>query len=367
MSANPTSAVSSLAERARPSPIEDIIKEAQQGRMYILVDHASRENEGDLILPADFVTPAAINFMATYGRGLICLALPPERVDELGLPMMTRHNETRHKTAFTVSIEAREGITTGISAADRAHSIATAVNPQSTRADIVTPGHVFPLRARQGGVLVRAGHTEAACDINRLAGRSPAAVLCEIMNEDGTMARLPDLYRFAKHHGLKIGTISDLIAYRARNDNLIAETERRQVRSEFGGDWEMRIFTDKTYGIEHVALIKGDITTDGPVLVRAHALHEATDVLGLGPKPADELRQAMRLIAAEGRGVVCLLRAPRHALHASETPEPRIVKHTGLGAQIFNKTPSTRYLGLDAYGLSIAGTRPIHLDRPDRE
>ena len=356
--------------RAAISPIEEIIEDARQGRMFILVDHEDRENEGDLIIPAQYADTAAINFMATHGRGLICLTLPAQRIEELGLSMMAMHNSSRHETAFTTSIEAREGVTTGISAADRALTVATAINPDQGAADIATPGHVFPLRARNGGVLVRAGHTEAGCDVARLAGCYPSSVICEIMNEDGTMARLPDLVDYAKKHELKIGTISDLISYRSRNDNLVAETSRETVTSEFGGEWDMRIFTDQTHGIEHVVLIKGDITTPEPVLCRTHALHEASDILGLGPKPTNELPQAMKLIADEGRGVVCLFRQPRNSLYAAEDEGPRTIKQTGLGAQILSKlgvnelvlltdSPETRYVGLDAYGLSITGTRPI--------
>lgn len=352
------------------SPIEEIIEEARKGKMYILVDHEDRENEGDLVIAAEFADADAINFMATHGRGLICLPMTAERVDHLGLPMMAVNNSSRHETAFTVSIEAREGVSTGISAADRALTVATAIDEQNTMAAIATPGHVFPLRAKRGGVLVRAGHTEAAVDISRLAGLKPAGVICEIMKEDGTMARLPDLVAFAKQHDMKIGTISDLISYRTKNDNLVDETGRSTVTSEHGGDWEMRLFTDQTHGVEHVVLIKGDITTDAPVLIRTHALHEASDLLGLGPKPAGELPRAMELIAEEGRGMVCLFRQPRNALYAAEDDGPRTIKQTGLGAQILNKlgveelilltdSPETKYLGLDAYGLSIVGTRPI--------
>ncbi|UWQ27594.1 3,4-dihydroxy-2-butanone-4-phosphate synthase [Leisingera sp. M527] len=357
------------------SPIEDIIEEARQGRMFILVDHEDRENEGDLVIPAQAADAAAINFMATHGRGLICLTLPADRIEELGLPMMALHNSSRHETAFTVSIEAREGVSTGISAADRALTVATAIDPDNTAADIATPGHVFPLRARRGGVLVRAGHTEAGCDVARLAGQYPSSVICEIMKEDGTMARLPDLVEYAATHGLKIGTISDLITYRARNDNLVTETSRETVTSEIGGEWEMRLFTDQTHGIEHVVMIKGDITTPEPVLVRTHALHEATDILGLGPKSARQLPRAMEIIAEEGRGVVTLFRQPRNALYANEEDGARTVtiKQTGIGAQILSSlglnelvlltdSPSTKYVGLDAYGLSITGSRPILKD-----
>ncbi len=352
------------------SPIKDIIAAAREGQMFILVDHEDRENEGDLVVAAEFATPAAINFMATHGRGLICLPMTAERIDRLGLPMMAVNNSSRHETPFTVSIEAREGVSTGISAPDRAHTIAVAINEQNTMAQLATPGHIFPLRANQGGVLVRAGHTEAAVDIARLAGLKPAGVICEIMNPDGTMARLPELIEFARTHGLKIGTISDLIAYRSVNDNLVVQTAQRTVQSEYGGAWDMRIFTDQTHGVEHVALIKGDIRTSDPVLVRTHALHEASDILGLGPKSARELPRAMELIAEEGRGVVCLFREPRHALYAAEDEGPRTIKQTGLGAQILSRlglrdlilltdSPQTRYLGLDAYDLSITGTRPI--------
>ncbi len=352
------------------SPIEDIIDDARNGRMFILVDHEDRENEGDLVIPAQMATPEAVNFMATHGRGLICLTLTGEQIDRLGVPMMASSNSSRHETPFTVSIEAREGVTTGISAHDRAHTVSVAINPQVRTEDIATPGHIFPLRAREGGVLVRAGHTEAAVDVSRLAGLNPSGVICEIMNEDGTMARLPDLVAFAQKHDLKIGTISDLIAYRLRYDNLVRETDTRTVTSEFGGDWQLRVFTDQTDGAEHAVLIKGDITTPEPVLVRTHALHEASDLLGLGPKPAGELQRAMQKIADEGRGLVCLFRAPHNALYAADEEGPRTIKETGLGAQILSElglnelvlltdSPQTTYLGLDAFGLTIVGTRSI--------
>ncbi|MDF1802691.1 3,4-dihydroxy-2-butanone-4-phosphate synthase [Thalassovita sp.] len=352
------------------SPIEDIIEAARQGKMYILVDHEDRENEGDLVIAAEFADADAVNFMATHGRGLICLPMTAERIDRLGLPMMAVNNSSRHETAFTVSIEAREGVSTGISAGDRALTIATAINEQNTMKSIATPGHVFPLRAKRGGVLMRAGHTEASVDISRLAGLNPAAVICEIMKDDGTMARLPDLVTFAKQHNMLIGTISDLIKYRARNDNLVVETARHTVDSEFGGEWEMVLFTDQTHGVEHVVMIKGDITTPEPVLTRTHALHEATDVLGLGPKSSAQLPRAMKAIAAEGRGVVCLFRQPRNALYARDEDGVKTIKQIGLGAQMLSKlglselvlltdSPRTKYVGLDAFDLTIVGTRPI--------
>jgi 3,4-dihydroxy 2-butanone 4-phosphate synthase / GTP cyclohydrolase II len=290
------------------SSIEDIIEDARNGRMFILVDHEDRENEGDLVIPAQMCTPSAINFMATHGRGLICLALPGSRIDALGLPLMSPKNSSRHETAFTLSIEAREGVTTGISAADRARTVSVAIDPTKGAADIATPGHIFPLRAKDGGVLVRAGHTEAAVDVSRLAGLNPSGVICEIMNDDGSMARLPDLIAFAQRHGLKIGTISDLIAYRRRHDNLVRVTSERQIQSEFGGDWRMLIYTDVTEGAEHVVLIKGDINSGAPVLVRMHTL-DPRWTWWAGPSAAtQEFGEAMRLIATEGRGVLVLLR-----------------------------------------------------------
>jgi 3,4-dihydroxy 2-butanone 4-phosphate synthase/GTP cyclohydrolase II len=352
------------------SPIEEIIEEARNGRMFILVDHEDRENEGDLVIPAQMATPEAINFMAINGRGLICLTLTGERIDALGLPLMASQNASRHETAFTVSIEAREGVTTGISAHDRARTVAVATDPSKSAADIATPGHVFPLRAKDGGVLVRAGHTEAAVDIARLAGLNPAGVICEIMNEDGTMARLPDLVAFAQKHKLKIGTISDLIAYRHRHDNLVRESAVQKVTSAYGGDWMMRVFTDETQGAEHIVLSKGDLTTDAPVLVRMHALNPLEDALGLGPSPADELPRAMQVIADEGRGVVVLLRDPSMKLAVGGRVSPQILRQYGLGAQILSAlgihrmilvtdSPKPKIVGLDAYGLSIEGTCKI--------
>ncbi len=353
------------------SKIEDIIKDARNGRMFILVDHEDRENEGDLVIPAQMATPDAINFMAKHGRGLICLTLPGDRIDALGLPLMASHNSSRHETAFTVSIEAREGVSTGISAHDRALTVATAIDASKGAADIATPGHVFPLRARDGGVLVRAGHTEAATDISRLAGLNPAGVICEIMKEDGEMARLPDLIAFAQLHGLKIGTISDLIAYRRRHDNLVRVRETSTIQSEFGGDWEMRIYTDETQGAEHIALIKGDISTPEPVLVRMHAMDPMLDVVGVGPKGRrDEFGDAMKLIAEEGRGALVLLRDVHMKLETDEETSPQTLRQYGLGAQILSSlgihelelltnSPQPKVVGLDAYGLEIVGTRKI--------
>ena len=319
------------------SPIEEILEEARNGHMFILVDHEDRENEGDLVIPAQWATPDAINFMATHGRGLICLSMTSARIDQLGLPLMSTNNSSRHETAFTLSIEAREGVTTGISAADRARTVQVAIDASRGAADIATPGHVFPLRARDGGVLVRAGHTEAAVDISRLAGLNPSGVICEIMNEDGSMARLPDLVAFAQRHNLRIGTISDLISYRRRHDNLVKMRQEQTITSEFGGDWTMRIYTDETQGAEHIVLIKGDIGGPAPVLVRMHAMDPLLDVVGVGPKGrADEFGDAMRLIAAEGRGVLVLLRDLTMKLVVGDEVSPQTLRQYGLGAQILS-------------------------------
>lgn len=352
------------------SSVEEIIEDARAGRMFILVDHEDRENEGDLVIPAEMATADAVNFMATHGRGLICLTLTGERIDKLGLPLMASKNSSRHETAFTVSIEAREGVETGISAADRARTVAVAIDPNSGPQDLATPGHVFPLRARDGGVLVRAGHTEAAVDISRLAGLNPSGVICEIMKDDGTMARLPDLVAFAQRHNLKIGTISDLIAYRRRHDNLVRERTVKRVHSLYGGEWLMRIFADEAQGAEHVVLTKGDLAAPGPVLVRMHALSPLEDVLGIGDGHVGDLQGAMRVIATEGRGVVVLLRDTTMKLVAEGEASPQTLRQYGVGAQILSalgltditlvtnsKTP--RVVGLDAYGLAIVGSHKI--------
>ena len=353
------------------SSIEEIIEDARNGRMFVLIDHEDRENEGDLVIPAQMATPDAINFMATNGRGLICLALTSERVDQLGLELMSTNNSSRHETAFTISIEAREGVTTGISAHDRARTVAVAMDASKGMSDIATPGHVFPLRARSGGVLVRAGHTEAAVDISRLAGLNSSGVICEIMNEDGTMARLPELIGFAQNHGLKIGTISDLIAYRRRNDNLVRAGEPSKVFSEFGGEWEMRVYEDETHGDQHIVLTKGDLTGDSPVLVRMHAMDPMLDIVGAGPNGrADEFGAAMKLVAEEGRGVVVLLRDTAMKIENNDNSSPTTLRQYGLGAQILSSlglsklelltnSPTPKVVGLEAYGLEITSTRKI--------
>ncbi len=353
------------------SSVDEILEDAANGKMFILVDHEDRENEGDLVIPAQWATPDVINFMATHGRGLICLSMTSDRIDQLGLGLMSTNNSSRHETAFTTSIEAREGVTTGISAADRARTVQVAIDASKGAADIATPGHVFPLRAKDGGVLVRAGHTEAAVDISRLAGLTPAGVICEIMNEDGSMARLPDLVAFAQRHGLKIGTISDLIAYRRRHDNLVKVRQEEVIQSEFGGEWTMRIYTDETQGAEHIVLIKGDISGDDAVLVRMHAMDPLLDVVGVGPRGrADEFADAMKMIAEEGRGVLVLLRDLTMKLVLDDEVSPQTLRQYGLGAQILSSlglsdmilltnSPQPKVVGLDAYGLQITGTRKI--------
>ena len=352
------------------STVEEIIEDARAGRMFILVDHEDRENEGDLVIPAAHADAAAINFMATHGRGLICLALTGERIDRLGLPLMVPRNSSRHETAFTVSIEAREGVSTGISAADRALTVKVAIDPDTRPDDLASPGHVFTLRARDGGVLVRAGHTEAAVDFSRLAGLDPSGVICEVMKDDGSMARLPDLVAFAQLHGIRIGTISDLIAYRRRHDSLVRETTTRSVASEFGGEWTLRVFSDDEGAAEHLVLTKGDLSAPGPVLVRMHAANPLDDMLGIGKGRSGLLGRAMTLIAAEGRGAVVVLRDMTSKLNLDGKASPQVLRQYGLGAQILaalgvrelellTNSPPPKVVGLEGYGLSILGTRPI--------
>ena len=349
---------------------------ASSKNRIVLVDDENRENEGDLCIPAEMATPEVINFMAKHARGLICLAMQHSRVEELGLPLMSRNNETRLETAFTVSIEAREGVTTGISAHDRAQTISVAIDPDRGRENIVTPGHVFPLVARDGGTLVRAGHTEAVVDIARMAGMNPSGVICEIMNDDGTMARLPDLVPFAQQHNLKIATIADLINYRRSKESIIERSVETVLESKYGGDWRMIVYLNKVTYAEHVALIKGDITTDLPVAVRMHSLDVMEDVLGdtSGSRGGGELQTAMKRIALEGRGVVVLMREPTRSTLSEklqkklktvddETLGASELRDYGVGAQILLDlgikdmillTDSERtVVGLEGYGLSI--------------
>ncbi|KTT97630.1 3,4-dihydroxy-2-butanone 4-phosphate synthase [Sphingomonas yabuuchiae] len=376
MAANPD-ALAGLRRGFLSSP-EEIIDEARNGRMFILVDDEDRENEGDLVIPAQMATPEKVNFMARHGRGLICLAMTRERVDTLGLPLMSPKNGTRHETAFTISIEAREGVTTGISAADRARTIAVAIDSSHGADALVTPGHVFPLVARDGGVLVRAGHTEAAVDVARLAGLNPSGVICEIMNEDGTMARMDDLVSFAQLHNLKIGTIRDLIAYRRRYDHLVELQSEATFESEWGGTWTARAYRNKATGTEQVALVKGKLDTDQPVLVRMHALSPFADVFGEAGARGALLAKSMRMIADEGSGVIVVINRPRTdafttAVRLKAGEEVQIdmeeLRDYGVGAMILAELgvqdmvllTNTHHtlIGLDGYGLSIVGERRI--------
>jgi 3,4-dihydroxy 2-butanone 4-phosphate synthase/GTP cyclohydrolase II len=348
------------------SSSEEIIEEARNGRMFILVDDEDRENEGDLIVPAQMATPEIINFMAKEGRGLICLAMDAHLIDRLNLPLMGQQ-QARMQTAFTVSIEAREGVTTGISAADRARTVQVAIAEGARSDDIVTPGHVFPLRAREGGVLVRAGHTEAAVDVSRLAGLRPAGVICEIMKDDGTMARLPDLVPFAKSHGLKIGTIADLIAYRRKTEKIVERIASSDLISRFGGEFKLHVFANRIAYAEHIALVKGDITGPEPVLVRVHVQNIVQDVLG---RAEPLVETAMKLIEKEGRGVFVLIREPEPQAVSGEILSGKAsVPEYGIGSQILSDLgiknmivltnhPKT-VTGLDAYGLHIVGHRAL--------
>ena len=372
------------------SPIEDVIADARAGKLFILVDDEDRENEGDLCIIGEWADAAAINFMAKYGRGLICLALSRARTEALGLSLMEQRNESRHQTAFTVSIEAREGVTTGISATDRAHTIRTAIDPQCTEKDITTPGHIFPLVARDGGTLVRAGHTEAVVDIARAAGvEEPSGVICEIMKDDGEMARLPDLIGFAAEHDLKIGSIADLIAYRRSSETIVQRTVETSVKTRVGGDWRLMIFENTISGIEHIALIKGDISTSEPVLVRMHRLDMMSDVIGevSDNRTGHELESAMKTIADAGRGIVVLLRESLKT-RLSETISASLsgggtsdqtqgLREYGVGAQILNELGVSRMvllsnhqanvISLEGYELEITGWQPLEQTSAGKE
>ncbi len=357
-------------------PIETIIDEARNGRMFILVDDEDRENEGDLVIPAQMATPDAINFMARHGRGLICLALSRARVEQLHLPMMARSNGTRHETAFTVSIEAKEGVTTGISAADRARTIAVAIDAGQGPEALVSPGHVFPLVARDGGVLVRAGHTEASVDIARLAGLNPSGVICEIMKDDGSMARMDDLVPFARAHGLKIGTIRDLIAYRRRHDNLVACIAETMLNSRHGGLWQVKTYVNKAEYAEHLVLQKGKVVPGKATLVRMHVLSPFADILGEDSPRTGALQKSMEMIGEAGAGIVVIIRDNRpdrlsRMMAARETGvrEAMEQRDYGIGAQILVDLGVTdidlisnahrSFVGLSGYGLTVVNERRL--------
>ena len=368
------------------STIEEVIADAKAGKLFILVDDEDRENEGDLCVIGEYATADAINFMAKYGRGLICLALTRIRTEQLGLTMMERRNESRHETAFTISIEAREGVTTGISAADRALTIKTAIDPNCGERDITTPGHIFPLIARDGGTLVRAGHTEAVVDIARACGSdNPSGVICEIMKDDGEMARLPDLIGFAKEHDLKIASIADLIAWRRRNESLVQRTVESAITTRIGGEWRMVIYANTVSNIEHIALVKGDISAGDPVLVRMHALDLMADLLGAvsEKRAGDELATAMAAIAKAGCGVIVVLResiasslssmVSQKLNMTSDTSGNRDLRDYGVGAQILTdlgirkmillSDTLTNVVSLEGYDLEITDWQRIHQEQ----
>ena len=368
------------------STIEEVIADAKAGKLFILVDDEDRENEGDLCVIGEHATADAINFMAKYGRGLICLALTRTRTEQLGLTMMERRNESRHETAFTISIEAREGVTTGISAADRALTIKTAIDPNCGERDITTPGHIFPLISRDGGTLVRAGHTEAVVDIARACGSDhPSGVICEIMRDDGEMARLPDLIGFAREHDLKIASIADLIAWRRRNESLVQRTVESAITTRIGGDWRMVIYANTISNIEHIALVKGDISAGDPILVRMHALDLMADLLGAvsEKRAGDELATAMAAIAKAGCGVIVVLResiasslssmVSQKLNMTSDTSGNRDLRDYGVGAQILTDLGIRKMIllsdtrpnvvSLEGYDLEITDWQRIHQEQ----
>ena len=368
--------------------IEDIIEDIRQGKMVILMDDEDRENEGDLVMAAEHCTAEAINFMARFGRGLICMPMTRDRCEQLGLPLMVQQNASGFGTKFTLSIEAAVGVTTGISAADRARTVQAAVARNAKASDLVQPGHIFPLMSDPGGVLSRAGHTEASCDLAALAGCEPAGVICEIMNDDGTMARREDLVKFVQYHSLKIGTIADLIAYRRRHDRTVERVAATTMNSKFGGDWKLFVYANKINYAEHVALVMGDLTDPEPPLVRMHALNLFDDALGaMRTGKAGELQNAMREIGEVGRGVVVLIRESYPTIisdrvhHANDelsrvvVPNAHELRDYGVGAQILldlgitdmrllTNSPKRRVIGIEGYGLKVVDTVPIRIRNP---
>ncbi len=337
------------------STIEDIIKEASQGKIFILIDDENRENEGDLCILGDFVNPNVINFMAKHGRGLICLAITKQQSDKLGLSLMERRNETRYDTAFTQSIEATHGVTTGISASDRSITIKTAINEQNNDSHITTPGHVFPIIARSGGTLIRAGHTEAIVDIAKICGLNPSGVICEIMKDNGEMARLPDLKKFAKKHGLKIGTIADLISYRRKNENLLVRTYEKPFNSSTTGSWRIIVYKSLIDEVEHLALIKGVITSKDKTMVRVHSFNPISDVLEdlTADGQNNLIYKAMKKIDKNNNGIIIII---------NDSYKDFISKKLRVDEEIDGKDKSNlRQYGVGAQILSDLGVKNMIL------
>jgi len=373
--------------------IEQAIEDIRSGKMVILVDDEDRENEGDLTMAAESVTPAAINFMAKYGRGLICLSLTGEKADELNLPMMVNKNTSPFETGFTVSIEAKRGVTTGISAADRATTVLTAVAKDATTADLVSPGHIFPLRARDGGVMVRVGQTEGSVDLARLAGLTPAGVICEIMDDDGTMARMPSLQKFSEEHGIGICTVADLVEYRIRTESFVTRAAETEIPTAFGGDFKIAAYENMLDNLTHIALVKGELDPEKPILVRVHSECMTGDIFGsLRCDCGDQLHSAMEMIAEEGSGVILYLRQEGRGIglvnklkayalqrdQGLDTVEANLelgfkddLRDYGIGAQILVDlgvkkmrlltNNLKKMVGLEGYGLSVVEQIPIEV------